>query len=158
MNLTDSDWRRFWSRVALPDENGCMLWTAAKTGSGYGNFFAGGRYRPAHRLSLFHAEGTDEAGMDAAHGCRNRHCVAPTHLRWATRQENLADRIADGTLNHGERNGHAILTADQVADIRVRYARGGVTQKQLGAEFGVCRQTIGLVVNGKNWFHLESAS
>lgn len=158
MFLTDSDLRRFWSKVALPTSTGCMLWKGARTGSGYGNFAAAGHYYPAHRLSLLLADGTPAPGMDAAHGCRNRHCVAPTHLRWATRQENLADRVEDDTMNHGERNGQAILTASQVVDIRTRYTRGGVTQKQLGLEFGVCRQTIGLIVNGKNWSYLESAS
>lgn len=29
--------------------------------------------------------------------CHNRGCVNPRHLRWGTRQDNIADRILDGT-------------------------------------------------------------
>lgn len=159
MEITESDAHRFWSKVGLPTDAGCCLWLGARTGSGYGNFTSRGRFMPAHRVSLYLMVGEPPEGKtDAAHACRNRHCVAPDHLRWATRKENLHDRTRDDTINHGERNGQAVLTPDQVLVIRERYVRGGVTQKQLATEFGVCRQTIGLIVNGKKWAHLGVAS
>jgi predicted transcriptional regulator len=46
------------------------------------------------------------------------------------------------------------LTEAKVIDIRARHAAGGVTQKQLAAEFGVCFQLISLIVNRKIWRHI----
>lgn len=159
MYLSDSDLRRFWSKVALPDANGCMLWLGDGVPFGYGHFMVRGSYHPSHRISLWTAVGEPKApDLQAAHACRSRDCVAPEHLRWATGKENMQDRHRDGTVNHGERNGQAVLTSDEVREIRRRYALGGITQRELGAEFGVSPQAIGHIVTRRKWAHLESAS
>lgn len=36
--LNEVDQARFWERVLLPDENGCMLWTKSVDRDGYGQF------------------------------------------------------------------------------------------------------------------------
>lgn len=43
------------------------------------------------------------------------------------------------------------LTDDQVRDIRKRYAEGGITQQELGSEFGVTHCAIGKVVKRKSY-------
>jgi integrase len=43
------------------------------------------------------------------------------------------------------------LNGTQVRMIRRRYARGKVTQAELAARFGVCRQHISKVVRGVHW-------
>ena len=40
---------------------------------------------------------------EVAHSCRNRVCVNPRHLRWATRQENADDRMRHGAPGPGNR-------------------------------------------------------
>jgi len=151
---------RFWDKVALPDENGCMLWLGSiSPGIGYGSFKSVlSEHGTAHRFSLWLAEGPPPAAnMEAAHSCRNRHCVAPAHLRWATRLENAHDMVRDGTKPEGSRNGTARLTETQVVEIRRRYAQGGVTQQALANEFGVTQSTIRMAVIGRTWKNVEVA-
>lgn len=151
-NLSDSDLMRFWAKVALPDDNGCMLWTAGSSSCGYGAFKVGGKMYAAHRLSLWLAVGPPpEDRPEAAHGCRRPRCVAPDHLRWATRVENLEDRDRHGTTARGELTAAAKLTAAQVRDLRARYAQGGVSQRALAAEFGVHQAQVYRIVSGKSW-------
>lgn len=80
---------RFWEKVDKNGENGCWNWTAALTGSGYGNFHLGDRNSVAHRLSYLWLVGEVPDGLDLDHLCRNRKCVNPSHLEPVTRQENL---------------------------------------------------------------------
>lgn len=51
----------------------------------------------------------------------------------------------------GTRNGRARLTPAIARAIRERYAAGGVTQSELGAEFGVNQTAISDVVRGVTW-------
>lgn len=160
-NLKRRGWEaRFWAKVALPDESGCMLWLAGKARKGYGKFKLDGKYHGAHRVSLHLAAGPplDEERTHVAHSCRSTGCVAPAHLRWATPAENAADKRRDGTELLGERNHQARLTADQVAEIRKAYACGGVTQRQLAAVHAVTQKTIWLVVAGERWKHVQEVA
>jgi hypothetical protein len=96
MELTERDERRFWSKVALPNEQGCMLWLKATDRHGYGRFSLGGRKGGmvfAHRVSYELAFGPIPEGMEVDHvraeGCENHHCVAPDHLEAVTHAENM---------------------------------------------------------------------
>lgn len=44
MNISEKDSRRFWSKVQLPDAAGCMLWTGARIGNGYGHMGLNGAH------------------------------------------------------------------------------------------------------------------
>lgn len=158
MNISDAELRRFWAKVALPDENGCMLWLGTTATNGYGTFGrAGSNNMRAHRVTLWLAAGSSpEPHMQAAHSCRNRHCVAPSHLRWATPVENAADRWTDGTQPLGQSHGLSKLTDDQVREIRRRYASGGYRQRDLAAIYGVTQPAISAVVNRIRWAHIDA--
>ena len=80
---------RFWSKVALPDENGCMLWLASSKSNGYGQFGIGGKNLYAHRVAYLWLVGPIPDELQLDHLCRNRKCVAPDHLEAVTQQENL---------------------------------------------------------------------
>ena len=56
-------------------------------------------------------------------------------------------------LAAGEHTRTHVATLDwgKVDQIRSRYAEGGITQKQLGIEYGVTRQTIDRVLNNRTW-------
>ena len=54
----------------------------------------------------------------------------------------------------GEQVGTAVLSADEVAAIRRRYATGLITQKALAHEFGVSRAQMCRIVHGQRWAHL----
>lgn len=80
---------RFWAKVALPNANGCMLWTAYVNYHGYGMFHLEGRPRMAHRISYELAYGLHGPGLELDHLCGVRHCVAPLHLEAVTHTENV---------------------------------------------------------------------
>lgn len=91
---------RFATAAAESATDECIIWPYAKTRAGYGTIRS--RSTTAHRLVLELVSGPPPgADMDAAHApliCHNRACVNPRHLRWATRTENIADKILDGTM------------------------------------------------------------
>lgn len=153
----------FWAKVALPNENGCMLWLGTKSPLGYGQVSVNGKKEQVHRLALLVSEGPsrDRSRIHAAHApgiCHRPDCVAPAHLRWATPAENAADRQIDGTENIGIRNGSAKLADAQVVDARRRYAQGGVSQRALAAELSVSQATIHDALCGETWAHVGEAS
>ena len=65
----------------------CWEWVGSKN-RGYGQLCANGRLRGAHRVSWEIFEGPIPEGMEVDHACHNPSCVAPYHLRLATRKEN----------------------------------------------------------------------
>jgi len=92
VNVSERDQARFWSKVALPNEQGCMLWTDYVGKKGYASFSADGQRWLVHRFSYALAYGEIPAGAVIDHvkanGCRHRHCVAPAHLEAVTGAEN----------------------------------------------------------------------
>lgn len=89
MKITEDVEKRFWSKVGLPDENGCMNWLAYKNPHGYGQIKAGPRPVAAHRVSFALRVGTVPEGKEIDHLCRNRACVAPDHLEAVTHRANM---------------------------------------------------------------------
>lgn len=91
--MTERDEARFWAKVALPNEQGCMLWTGEPDLRGYGHFTVGYSQWYAHRVSYVLANGPIPEGLQIDHvkarGCKNKHCVAPLHLEAVTQRENL---------------------------------------------------------------------
>jgi group I intron endonuclease len=54
----------------------------------------------------------------------------------------------------GERNGHHILTAAQVQEIRRLYKPGVISQVAIAARFGVKQVTVSAIVRRHSWKHL----
>lgn len=79
--------QRFYEKVALPDANGCMLWTGAEDG-GYGKFSLRRKPVLAHRLAYELLVGPIPEGLLIDHvwelGCRSKACCAPNHLEPVT--------------------------------------------------------------------------
>lgn len=58
-----------------------------------------------HRIAYISYHGAlPEAGLVVAHTCDNRRCIAREHLVAATQAQNLADMVAKGRSNRGERH------------------------------------------------------
>jgi hypothetical protein len=82
-----------------------------------------------------------------------------TTLPIATRREGTQPAIeAVATPNligqHADRHGLAKLNDEAVADIRRRYAAGGISQAKLAEEYGVGQTKISAVVNRRTWRHI----
>ena len=54
----------------------------------------------------------------------------------------------------GERNGRAKVTAEQVREIRRRYAAGGTTHQALADEYGVTKTNIRFIIKRVSWAHV----
>ncbi len=101
---------RFWMKVAPPDENGCLLWTAGQNGRGYGQFRVGSqrdgtrRFIMAHRWAYEESKGPIPNGLCIDHLCRVRLCQNAEHMEAVTQRENLL-------RGNGMSARHAIKTA-----------------------------------------------
>lgn len=134
----------------------CLPWPFAKFSDGYAEVVFDGRPVKAARVMCIMAHGNSpEASLDAAHSCGNGHlgCVNPRHLRWATRSDNLMDRVEHGTANRGIKNGAAKLTNQDV--IAIRKLEGRMNQGTIAKTFGVSATAVWMIHTRKNWAWLE---
>lgn len=161
--MEGSNDERFWLRVEKHDDDcsccplntGCWIWTGSLETFGYGRFWTveQRRYR-AHRWAYERFVGPIPEGAEACHHCDRPSCVRPDHLFAGTHAENMADRVAKGRgigKTAGERNGRAVLTAEQVAEIRRRYVKRHGILRELAREFGTTDQNIRYIVQGRTW-------
>lgn len=78
---------------------------------------------------------------------------------WYTHPEKRPRGDRNGARTHperrvyrrGEQSPVSKLTADQVREIRARYAAGGCSYTDLGREFSISRSQIGRIVTGEFW-------
>jgi hypothetical protein len=84
---------RFFPKVEPRNEDGCLLWNAGTTGSGYGKFKLNGRDVQAHRVAYEYRHGPVPVGLLLDHvfdrGCRSILCVNVEHLEPITHAENI---------------------------------------------------------------------
>jgi hypothetical protein len=104
------DQLRFWEKVDKNGPLGCWIWTASKTGHGYGQFIVmrGNRGFPhvAHRVAWTWLRGEIADDLVLDHLCRNRACVNPNHLEPATNAENILRGVSGSAVN--KRKTHCI--------------------------------------------------
>ncbi len=137
------------------DGEDCLIWPFARS-HGYAIITRNRRNIPVSRLVC-----EDEYGPpptpdhQGAHSCGRGHlgCVTRSHLRWATRTENMADCVGHGTRPRGERHGRSILTEESVRKIRT--LKGTMNQRDIARLFGVSQMTISLIHRGQKWGWLD---
>ncbi|MFI8352597.1 HNH endonuclease [Streptomyces cyaneofuscatus] len=117
--------------------------------TGYVVIEISGETRLMHRLVWEAFRGPIPDGHQIDHINRVRHDNRLTNLQCLSVKDHAAkDR-------RGERCGAAKLTEKQVRGIRLRYANGEASQRKLGGEYGVSRETIRWIVTGKSWAWLD---
>ena len=132
----------------------CLRWPfRAKNAGGYGAITFRGRLTGPHREMCTLAHGEPPVGYWVAHSCGQRDCCNPRHLRWATPKENQADKRSHGTVNSGERNGNSKLTREAVLLIKRRLSCGEL-HRSIAQDFGVAREAISSIAQGKTWAHI----
>lgn len=145
-----------WLRAHLGHENpdDCLVWPFATNRGGYGHMRLDGEYQRPHRVMCLMAHGMPSEGKShVAHSCANRVCVNPHHLRWASKEDNEADKVMHGTSNRGSRHGMARLSEDDVRAMRT--LKGAMSYSRIAAQFGVSYFTVWEILNGKRWAWLE---
>lgn len=150
---------RFWSKVRKSD--GCWEWTDALTKTGYGTLTIvvyvkdrrTVRAKLAHRVSWEINKGPIPDGLHVCHHCDNPQCVRPEHLFLGTDADNLADMVAKGRSNRGERHWNAALSFVAVREIRRLTRKLAIV---MAKRFGVREATVRAVITGRIWREARS--
>lgn len=160
------DWstipERFWSRVNKQADDACWLWTGAKSGSGYGQFWDGTRTVPAHWFLLSERP---KKKQEACHHCDNRLCVRPSHIFIGSHKDNMRDCVSKGRLrphngcramlkvrklHRGSKNHASKLTEQQVQDILAAPKDHG-SGAALARKYHVSQTVISGIRKGTRW-------
>lgn len=154
--------KKYVDSSAGPDS--CWPWQKAKDDRGYGRFHVGKSDNSTmltHRIALGIETGEEPEAV--CHQCDNPCCCNPKHLFPGTRNDNNKDMAAKGRhwahidpsrAAKGSRHGQAKLDEEDILFIRGKYSAGGITQRDLAAEFGVSQRTIAKIVNRLGWRHV----
>lgn len=146
-NLNKNQIDSFHELIAEPDERGCMVWEGNIGSRGYGRkvFVIKGKqfHFKAHRLALFLAVPQYDESLEACHLpliCNNKLCCNPTHLRWDTHANNLADKFIDGTTGLGKPKLKCRSSA--TATIEKLLLEGELLQREIALKTGVAKSTV----------------
>lgn len=147
---------RFWSYVAVGDDDQCWHWIGG--GIRYGNFCiiekgvkSKKKVLKAHRVSLVIAHRKEIPNdLFICHSCDNGLCVNPSHLFLGTPRDNTRDSMEKGRSIIGEMNGNAKLSEIDVENIR-QLLDEGLTQKSISDKYNVDPSTISLINSRKSW-------
>lgn len=138
--------------------NDCIEWEKSRNTQGYGKKWVGnGKTELVHRLAWEEEHGPIPKGLWVLHKCDNPPCFNVDHLFLGNHSRNLRDSFIKGLHvpydRNGDRNPRAILTWDQVNEIRERARRGFKhgDKTQLAREYGVALNTMCEVISGKHW-------
>ena len=131
--------------------SGCWEWKGSRQSKGYGSVAVDGRRILAHRLAYATWVGPIPGGQVVRYACDNPPCINPAHLLLGTHAQNSRDMVDRGRSTFGARNPAARLTAEQVVEIRARYATGRYRQRDLADQFGVSRSHISGILSGRFW-------
>ncbi len=129
--------KQFWSRVT----RGAGCWEWQRGLKGYGQLWFQGKKWYAQRFAYTLLKGPIPAGNHVCHTCDNPRCVKPSHLWLGSQKENMRDMGRKGRTNTQK------VSLSQRQEIRERYARGGILQRELAAEYGVSKNNISSIVN-----------
>lgn len=156
---------RFWSNITKT-ASGCWIWRGTITGRGYGSVKYGVKTHSTHRMAYSLINGTIPDGMQVCHKCDIPACINPEHLFLGTASDNQQDSVRKGRKPSiiGEKNpmygvqGEAHpshkLTADEVREMRLLYATGEFTQKELAKRFRTTQINVSVITLRKTWNHI----
>lgn len=140
-------WARFWSKVEVRGPEECWPWRTPGD-QGYGGFRIGEHRLVASRLAYLFAFGKLDNALVVMHLCDNPPCCNPLHLRQGTVAENNEDCRQKGRRPVQMWPGRAVLTPEQVVQIRRKAAEENTPFPTLALEYNVSPETIGRVVRG----------
>lgn len=137
--------------VLTHDKDECLIWPFARS-NGYAVISVKRKAKSVCRMVCAERNGPPPSDRhEAAHSCGRGHlgCVSKTHLSWKLPIDNQADRIGHDTHKRGARTWCAKLNKEQAEAILAR--KGTDSQRSLAREFGVSREAIRNIHDGKSW-------
>ena len=142
--------KAFFQQALNSDTDECIIWPFGKDGTGYGKLKYGGKISPVNRLVCQAVYGDPEDdSLQAAHNCGERACINYKHLRWATQGENELDKYLHDRMMHSEGHARAVLTNDQIKEIRRLYKEKQFSQKEIGRMFGIDQSHVSQITRRK---------
>lgn len=156
MTLADRRAQVYDKCIGTEDPQGCWTWIGT-SGPHYGHLTVMGRTVSSHKQAWILERGPVLAGLVIRHTCHNKKCCNVAHMVLGTAKDNYDDMIRAGRQNnpHGSMFSQAKLTEDDVPEIRREYSAGGISQRALGAKYGVTQMVISRIVRGVGWKHVE---
>lgn len=148
----------FWPYVdSLSGASSCWPWTKLKNKAGYGIVHVprsrGGNKLLAHRVAFLLGREDIPDNMCVLHTCDNPPCCNPDHLKIGTQADNLRDMFNKGRARSrslsGERHGRSKITDKELAEAKLLYSAGGVTQSALAERFGLTVQHMHRLLRGE---------
>jgi len=126
----------------------CWIWKGNYFRYGYGYLNVAGKNISANRISwMLHNEKTPGKYF-VCHKCDNPQCVNPDHLYLGSPQDNSDDMKKRNRSLRGELCPASKLSNDDVEQIKKRH-KNGEYQRLLAKEFGVTREHLNKIINGK---------
>lgn len=119
----------------------------------------GRRKVSAHRVVwIYTNRAVIPPGMEINHIDGNKQNLMPENLELVTRKQNVEHSFRSlprkKKAQHGTQNAGALLTDDQVIEIRALWAARAMTQRAIGQRFGVKQTTVYNIVSRQTWTHL----
>lgn len=139
---------RLLGRTREDPESGCLEWTGAGSGNGYGYVKHNGKVTGAHRRAYELTHGAIPHGLVIRHACDNRLCINPGHLSVGTAMDNTADALERGRqagVGVPVRAGERPEVARQVAAHRSGRAPG-LTIAAIASGWGTSETTVRRIV------------
>jgi hypothetical protein len=134
---------------SIPEPNsGCWLWVGSLNACGYGTMGYKRKSQLAHRVSFSVFIGRFPKNKKVLHWCDTPCCVNPEHLFIGTQKDNVHDMERKNRSYHpaGEDHGKALLTAQQVREIRAAKKSRG-----LAKQYGVGQHVIKYARRAGTW-------
>lgn len=107
-----------------------------------------------HSLVLTAFVGPRPEGKEGAHDDGDPANNYWRNLGWKTHAENMADAIRHATMPRGSTSGRAILSEDQVRQIRVLLR--AEKSEAIALRFGVSGASIRQIARGQTWKHVDA--
>lgn len=145
---------RFYKKLSPPDENGCILFNGEILRGGYGRMCINYKKIVAHRISWIIHNGTIPKEKQVLHKCDVRRCVNIEHLFLGTNEDNIADKVKKNRQQRGERIYSAILTEDNVKEIKILLNKK-IKQKLIALKFNVTHSAISHINTGLTWKYIK---
>lgn len=89
------------------------------------------------------------------HGAKGSLDDSLSNLYWGTPKQNMQDRFRDGTDNLGERNARALVTEEEVKEIRrLFHSEKRFTLMYFANKYNLGKTTVGHIVHHTSWKHI----
>lgn len=107
-----------------------------------------------HYLVLLEFVGLRPEGMECCHNNGIRNDNRLSNLRYGTKIDNAADRLAHGHDQRNEKNGRCKLTNEKVFEV-VRLKNNGVSNKTISIMYGISPDYVRDLQTGRSRLYLQ---